>query len=886
METGTELNHYRILGPLGEGGMGQVYRAEDTRLRREVAIKVLPAELAADPERLARLEREAQLLARLEHPNVAAVYGLEESGATRFLVMQLVEGETLADRIAERSLTVDAVIPVALQIAEGLEAAHERGIVHRDLKPANIMVTPEGAVRILDFGLAKGAGPGGEAAGRATDLTASPTMLAPTQAGMILGTAAYMSPEQARGRAVDKRTDVWAFGCVLYEMLVAEPAFGGETVTDILAGIVHREPDLERLPAATPRRLRRLLERCLEKDPLRRLRDIGEARISLERALREPEAPVDGSRPEGEGRLPAWVLGGWAVTAAAGALLLWLLVSGAPDPQRPTNRLPLPPESSLNVFDRIPQLSPDGRRIVYHDGTRLVVRDLSDPEPRPLLGTEDATFPFWSHDSRQVGFIEGGRLWRMGVDRGEREPVSSVGEFEGGWWGEDDRIVFADDFGLWTVPARGGDPEPLLPISEVPAEGLNDLHYPHGLPDGAGVLFRAHYGDVLGAIGVWDGEEARLLLVPSQRDERLDDATYSPTGHLLYTRSGTDAGGAWAVPFDLGTLDVTGQPFLLYPGSTLGGLGADGSLLLVEGLLDFSLELAWAERDGTAGGTFVGGLPVAPPFPRIAPDGERVAVQLLDGGSTDIWLFGRDGARQRVTADPGDERYVAWDPASGRLAYERLDLDGTSSIWLRDPESDTPAREIATGGTPTFTPDGETLVYSAPSVDGNGGVDLWRVDLAGGDPTPLFSAPGDQRLPSLSPDGRWVAYVSLEEGAPYATGRPVVEVRTFPGGVNRRVLSPDLGWAPRWSPDGRDLYFLEPGTGIVAVPVAVPEFGAPEVVVSPTMRGLSGMIIGNEVGYDVHPANGRFLIVGQTAGDSLSRLVLVQNWESDLNARR
>ncbi len=561
-----KLGNYEIIGKIGAGGMGEVYRARDTRLGRDVAIKLLPPAFAEDAERLGRFEREARLLASLNHPGIAAIYGLEQAEGKRFLVLELVPGSDLSVRIAQGPLPLDEALPIARDIADALEYAHEQGIVHRDLKPANIMLTPEGRVKVLDFGLAKAFE---SEDGTDPRLSQSPTVLAssPTVAGVILGTAAYMSPEQARGKSVDKRSDVFAFGSVLYEMLTGRQAFLGDTVSDTLASVLKTHPDAGVLPENTPRAIRDLLKRCLEKDARLRLRDIGEARIIIDQARHagpesEPAAAV-AVPAGGAARFRANLVWGVATLVIATAAFF---ASRAVTPVRrdaPLRKIAIEldeKEHSQSPF-RV-ALSPDGKRIAYILNDRLWVRDLSKLEGVEIPGTEKAEIPFWSPDGEQIGYRVGSTFRRVSASGGNSTVVSNTNEsFTGGSgavWTEDDRILFTTGArGIMEVPALGGDPVEVVPHEDRET----DLHEPDALPGGRGYLFVPHKeeGGPNSIVVFADGKRKTLLTLP---EHRIWTPRYSDTGHVLFRRTPSNV-GIWALPFSLSSLEATGEPFLV-----------------------------------------------------------------------------------------------------------------------------------------------------------------------------------------------------------------------------------------------------------------------------------------------------------------------------------
>jgi serine/threonine-protein kinase len=554
LTSGTRLGAYEILAPIGAGGMGEVYQARDTKLGREVAIKVLPEAFSEDKERLARFEREARLLASLNHPNIATLHGLEESADTHYLVMELVPGETLGERIQRGLIPIDEALPLFTQIAEGLEAAHEKGVIHRDLKPGNIKVTPEGKVKVLDFGLAKAFAE----EGAATDLSQSPTMTREaTQAGVIMGTAAYMSPEQARGKTVDKRADIWAFGCCLYEALTGRKAFGGETVTDVFAAIVRAEPRWDALPPPTPQSIRRLLPRCLEKDPNRRLHDIADARIELETAPAEPSPGVEGATPKK--RLISLALAGLAVGAVIASFVVWNLRPSSP---RPMGRLALTVPAGQRPIGHLWSslaISPDGTHVVYKaregDKEQLYLRPMDRLEAEPIPGTEGAVSPFFSPDGLWIGFFADGQLKKVSIRGGAPQILCEVAVTDTSVprWGSNGRIFIGTDAEITQVSSNGGTPE--LVTAADSEKGEADLLLSDVLPGGKAILFSVWVGGQS-----WD--ELSIVVYSLETGERSvlieggTNARYVPTGHLVYVRSAT----LMAVPFDLARLEVTGPP--------------------------------------------------------------------------------------------------------------------------------------------------------------------------------------------------------------------------------------------------------------------------------------------------------------------------------------
>ena len=658
---GTRLAHYEIVEPIGKGGMGEVYRARDTKLGREVAIKVLPDAFSQNEERLARFEREARLLASLNHPNIATIHGLEESDGTRFLVMELVEGETLQERIAKGPVPVDEALPLFAQIAEALAFAHQKGVIHRDVKPANLKLTPEGEVKVLDFGLAKAFG--SELA--ATASSESPTVTREaTETGVIMGTAAYMSPEQARGKSVDERTDNWSFGCVLYEALTGKVAFQGETISDTIAKILEREPEWEDLPPTIPPSVGVLLRRCLEKDPERRKRDMADARIEIVEALSEP-ATSAASLPQATRRAPALpiiLLAG--VAALLASLVVWNLKT-APPRRVVRFDVSLPPQHRLDTESLWPVgLSPDGEHLVYAADGQLYRRTMDELEATPIRGTEGAHDPFFSPDGHWVGFWTGSDLKKVPLSGGPSQQLCSVAYLTGVVWGPDDILFFSNHENIFRVPATGGEPE--LVISVDLEAGETDISSLEILSDGDTLLFTLHTGR-----GFDNAHVVAQSVKSGERRQLLDGGSnprYVPTGHLLYYRENT----LMAVPFDPNGLEVRGSSVPLVEnvstGEKPGVLSAyfsvfrwgTGSLVYVP---RSDPRLVWLDREGRI--TPLSAERALYLAPRIAPDGRRVAVHMVDSGLAggQIWVLDIErGTRTRLTFDGRVNFGSVWSP--------------------------------------------------------------------------------------------------------------------------------------------------------------------------------------------------------------------------------
>ena len=731
LSPGGRLGPYEITAPLGAGGMGEVYRATDTNLARDVAIKVLPAELAQDPERLARFEREAKLLASLNHANIAHVYGFEhatlaDGTSAHFLAMELVPGEDLAERLKRGKVPVEETLAIAKQVAEGLEEAHERGIVHRDLKPANVKVTPDGKVKVLDFGLAK-AFSGDAASGSSPDLSQSPTLAhTGTQAGLILGTAAYMSPEQARGRAVDKRADVWAFGVVLYEMLTARRPFGGETVSEILAAVIKDEPEWKALPPGLPAAVAGVLRRCLVKDPARRLHDIADARLLLEDTGPEAAAPsptpVRGSRWR---EATAWLLA--VVGIGAAAALAWKRPASRPIEPLTRFAVSLPTDQPLAFLD-VPTLalSPDGRKLALTVSgaagqTMIHVRALDQPETRPVPGTEGGSGPFFSPDGSSLGFFADRRLKTISLAGGPAQNVADAPNGRGGLWAPDGSILFvpAYDTGLWRVSAAGGVAQPV--VSPETGKGERTYRWPVLLPGGRAVLFTAGSTDSPN-----DYDKARLVAFTFATGARrvvvegVNMAAFVAPDTLVYSRAGV----LFAVRFDASRLEVVGQATPVLEGvagdpssgAAYFAVANDGTLAAVRGAgSKVNRRLTLVDRKGVATQ-----LPLAARgfrHPRFSPDGTRLAFTVSSaatgvGRDADVWVYSlSSGSLSRLTFD--GSAYPAWTPAGDRVAYMR----GNQAVFTKSADGTAAEEQLAAAGSDallpgSWSPDGKTLAVS------------------------------------------------------------------------------------------------------------------------------------------------------------------------------
>ncbi len=818
---GTRLGAYEIVAPLGFGGGGEVYRARDTKLNREVAIKVLLAAVTNDPERLVRFSREARVLAALNHQNIAHIHGFEESDGVRALVMELVEGPTLADRIAQGAIRLDDALPIAKQIAEALEAAHEQGVIHRDLKPANIKVRSDGTVKVLDFGLAKALDPAG----------AAPTVsIHATEAGLILGTAAYMAPEQARGKVVDKRADIWAFGCVLYEMLTGLRAFAGAGLSDTLAFVLTKAPDWTALPAITPTPIRRLLRRCLEKDRTQRLADIADARLEIDEVLTAPASDsmtavsvVTPVRPARWQRaLP------WAIAAILGVTCVLVLGRWAPwrttpllTPQRLSVELGV--DGTLPTTDAPFALSPDGTLLGFvartsRSASQLHVRRLDQLTATPLNGTQGASGPFFSPDGQWVAFFADLKLKKVPVTGGAVVTLADAPSPRGGWWAEDGTIVFAPNNrgNLMRVSAVGGQAEPLSML----AEGEITHRFPQMLPGGGAVLYTASTNVNIGA-------DATLVVQRLPSGERTIVqrggyfGRYVASGHIVYIQDGT----LFAMPFDRQRLAVTGPAGRAIDGvisdagrgSAQFALSRMGTLVYLRDEHLFSARpMAWMDRSGT-----IAALRAAPADwsnPEFSPDGQRIAMDIRGGGHSDIWVY--DWARDtltRLTSEGTDAERPVWTPDGGRIVYRSFrsstDPSGNTLSWRRadgmgDAQVLIQSNVVLTPG--SWHPTKKIFAYVATMPASSDDVMILPVegDEAGGwkpgQPTAFLNSVANEAGPTFSPDGRWLAYHSRE------SGRAEVSVRPFPGPGARVIVSSAGGHTSSWSRARPELVFAAP----------------------------------------------------------------------------
>jgi eukaryotic-like serine/threonine-protein kinase len=912
LPSGTKLGPYEITGALGAGGMGEVYRARDTKLNRDVALKVLPEAFAADPQRMARFEREAQVLASLNHPNIAMIHGLEESGSTRALVMELVEGQTLAERIgasarpasgstvpgigAIHELPLQESLAIAKQVAEALEYAHERGVVHRDLKPANIKITPEGTVKVLDFGLAKAMGP--DEISR--DVSNSPTMSAAmTQAGFIIGTAAYMSPEQAKARPVDRRCDIWAFGVVLFEMLSGKKAFEGETVSDVLAAVIMKDPDFSALPETTPPSIQRLIRRCLNKDPKQRLRDIGEARITIEETL-SGSPLITGPLPVGEGgpqerdrvrvppphRVLPWVIAGVAVVALIAVIALWKFSAPSPQASPVLSYIPPPPNTTFRDFGFSPgpvAVSPDGKRLAFsatneNGVTKLYVRSLASKEAKAIAGTEDAAMPFWSPDGSSLGFLADGKLKTVNLGNGNVQILADATEdtcADRGAWSASGTILFTPggcEGPLDKISASGGKPTPATKLESGEVGHMS----PALLPDGRHFLYfslgRGNSGSIwMASLG---SSEQEPVLKNADSPEFAD-------GHLLFSRGNR----IFAQPFDPATGKLSGEATALAEAQQF-SVSRGQVLAFQGGMMEGRLE--WFDRSGnplsTVGPTAIYG------SVRISPDGKHVIGEVDDSqfSSSDLWSYpAAGGPGTRLTFGPGFKEFEAWSPDGKYIAFT-CRQNGKWGICRKPANgSGTEQKLFTLGGSMNFwfavpvvvdwSPDGRYISLNE-YVTKASRTELSVLPLAGNrklfQPAPISAS---QFEGEFSPDGHWLAYFS------YETGRPEIYVVPFPGPGGKFQISQNGGWLCRWDRKGH-LYFLSMGDRLMEATLGF-SGGAVQVKSLQPLFHVDLPSFADPL-FDVSPDGNRFLVITSTGPNASRSIGLLLNWQSKLKGKQ
>jgi serine/threonine-protein kinase len=907
LQPGTRLGVYEILVQIGAGGMGVVYRARDTKLNRDVALKILPDPFASDPDRLARFEREAQVLASLNHPNIAHIHGLEESNGIRALVMELVEGPTLALRIAQGPVPLTEALSIARQITEALEAAHERGIIHRDLKPANIKVRDDGTVKVLDFGLAKLAAPETSGVG-STGLSQSPTLTTPaaTLAGVILGTAAYMAPEQARGKPVDKRADIWAFGCVLYEMLIGRRAFEGDEMTDVLARIIEREPDFGALPATTPPAIRRLLRRSLQKDRKQRLPDIADARLEIDEALTAPASDATSTiavdaQPAWRRALP-WIATVGALTLACALLILWAPWRKAAA-STPLQVSAEPGEGGAFAIQWATEwgsaavLSHDGQALAFvarKDGdptAQLWIRRLDQLQATPLAGTENAHDPFWSPDGQWVGFFANGRMKKIALSGGAAVTLCDAPQPRGGTWADDGTIVFtptaSNGANLMRVSSAGGQPEPLIPL----ARGETTQRWPQWLPGGKAILFTSHST----VSANYDEADIVVQALPDGPRTIVQHGgywgRYVSSGHVIYVHAGT----LMSVAFDLDRLEPHGPPVPVVENvrANPGTAGAqvsvsnNGTLVYLSEGAPAVTPLDWMDRDGKF--TTLRATPALWSNPQFSPDGRRLALELADGKQTHIWIYElpRDIVT-RLTFDAAAEGRPVWTPDGRRIVFTRNSGKGASNLYWQYADGTGQVQRLTDSANnqwpASWHPTGKFLAFVENIPQTTEKVMILPMD---GDDTSGWK-PGKAKpyldtlnkfiaedTPMFSPDGRWIAYVSDESGL------REVYVRPFPGPGGKSQISTGGGNSPTWSRARQELFYGTADSRIMVMPYTVD--GDSFRTEKPRLWSEGRYGQRQDRSFDLHPDGNRFVVGPDTmATTKQDHVVFIFNFFDEL----
>jgi eukaryotic-like serine/threonine-protein kinase len=882
---GTRLGPYEVTAHIGSGGMGEVYRAKDTKLGRDVALKILPASFTTDPERVARFRREAQVLASLNHPHIAHIHGLDEANGTQFLVLELVDGESLDRRIARGPIPLDDALGIARQIAEALEAAHEKGIIHRDLKPANIALTTDGQVKVLDFGLAKAV----ETTAGSLDVANSPTITSPammTGIGVILGTAAYMSPEQAKGRAADKRSDVWAFGCVLYEMLTGRRAFAGEDVSDTLATVLKTTPDWSGLPTDTPPTIRTLLTRSLQKDPARRLPAIAVARFDIDDAFADATGGTPAAGPSrihaGRREWLAWAIAG-AVAVVATGVIGWVSWSREPAPEQQSLQFDIqpPPQGQFTFQQFGTAISPDGRFVVFAARTSatlpsLWVRPLDALTPRELPGTENGNGLFWSPDSHSIGFVSTGKLKRIDLVGGTPQVLADAPDYEGGSWSKDGVILFSTGGVIQRIPAAGGT---VTPVTVLDVARKHRSHrYPHLLPDGRTFLFLVRSADP-----TIEGIYAATLDQPAPGPRLVASdakAVYAPPyagqpGRLLWMHDQT----LMTQPFNIGRMRIEGDPApvvdrVLENNARRAAFWTSNNGLLVyrSGSLQ-NLQATWVSKEGKER------QPVGQANNysdvRLSPDATRIALSVNEVNQ-DVFVFdiGR-GVMSRLTFDAHRDFSPVWSPDGRQVAFTS-DRDGLNQIYRKDAAGGQEER-IQKSSTPQvvldWSRDGRYILYQEQNP--KTGWDLWVLPLEGDrKPIQFLATPFNEANATFSPDGKWIAYTSDESGG----GRNEVYLRTFPYSPGQWQLSKDGGNMPRWRGDGKELFFRTP-SNIFSVTLR----SGPQRVEIDSPRSLFQWL--GPAAWDVPGPGDRFLLLdppGLNEGNASGILTVISNWPATL----
>jgi Tol biopolymer transport system component len=899
---GESVAHYRVTSKLGAGGMGEVFRATDSRLNREVALKLLPEHLASDRERMTRFHREAQVLASLSHPNIAGIHGLEESGGRTALVMELIEGDDLSVRLGRGPIPLLETLRIAQQITEALEAAHDKGIIHRDLKPANIKITPDGQVKVLDFGLAK-ALEGGTALG--PDSGASATLsVAATRAGIVMGTVAYMSPEQASGSPVDKRSDIWSFGVVLFEMLAGQRLFEGETTSHTMADVLRGDIDWTRLPASTPGPIRRLLERCLERDRKRRLQAIGEARIIIEDYLanaspsgsRSIAVPSPATTPAAKSTVP-WVIAAVATVCLLAALgLLWRQRGGGTGlvlrADMKISDTPLFTDVGSSI-----ELSPNATHLAYVVGSgqaqELYLRALNQLDGTKLAegntGGTSPYQPFFSPDGQWVGYVTASEMRKVPVSGGTPLTLCKVTRSRGASWAPDGTIIFAPNpsSGLFRVSAAGGEPQPLTTLDKAKKEATH--RWPQVLPGGKAVIFTSH----IQSTADFDNATIEVLTLATGAQKVLlkggSYGRYVPSGHLVYVSKAA----LFAVPFDLSRLEVTGSPAPVVQnvfwnpteGAAQYTFSSTGVLSYLRGGPEVATyPIVSVDRRG--GTTKLIDEAGAYANPRLSPDGKRLALTVLKDGNFDVWVYDLErGVPTRLTFDDAPETEQVWSPDGQYLAFSS-GREGADNLYRKRADGSGEEERLTKSDNPmwasSWSHDGRSLVFAVMGPNGNFDVSMLTVEDK--KMTPLLASSFREADPAVSPDGRWLAYTSSE------SGRREVYIQPYPAGAGRWQVSDSGGGFPRWARSGRELFYRV-DDGVMAASVEPMgdglRTGKPtRLFTGPFRGGVTGVAMGGNTfaDYDVSADGQHFVMFPSTDVESTNRgiITLATHWFDDL----
>ena len=881
----TTIAQYTIVSKIGEGGMGEVYRARDSKLGRDVAIKVLPASLSENADRLNRFEQEAQAAGALNHPNILVIHHIGLHNGAPYIVSELLEGETLRDKLAGGALPQRKATDYALQIAKGLAAAHEKSIVHRDIKPDNIFITDDGRVKILDFGLAKLTA----TVDKNESQTEVPTRRVITDPGVVMGTVGYMSPEQLKDQPIDHRTDIFSFGAVLYEMLSGRRAFRGNSTAETISAILREDPpDLSETNQTVSPALERVVRHCLEKSPAERFHSASDLAFAIESISsgvttsgQTATMPSVSSPTKGRvwwGNLKLWriVAAGLAVTllAFSAVVLTWFLRQGKPE--LPLRKLDLQVEGLDLSNDYGYSISPDGRTIAYVSKRKLWIRDLDRLESREVANSENSAHPFWSPDSSYLGYVVGKKMWRATRASGESTAIADLPDNISGagsaGWRPDGTIILTTGFsGLLQVQAGGGDVSHLLDVGSDEA----DFHDVSLLPDGRGAIFAVHRSvQGIDTIAVFDGKTRKTLL---QLDgQRLSHPVYSHTGHILFQRRLINP-GIWALPFSIDRLEATGEPFLVVPGAAAPRVADDGTLVFGYSESDAPTKLVWVSRDGSVVNNIQSDpLPFQVPGFRLAPDGKRLIQATRELGKTDFWVVDvTRGTRTRLTFDNHARGwFCSWTPDGQQVLYSSGDSPQSYKVMLKAADGSGEASQLLSAVEVDFSADGKTIIYSA-APQKQQSFDLWFIRREqGATAQPFLAGPKDERSPRFSPDGKYVAYMSDE------SGHFEVYVKPFPEGEGKSQVSVAGGALPIWSRRGDELFYAA-GEDLMVVAVKTKpslSMGQPKKLFTRRLAHADRPE-GLYDSYDVSADGQRFVLL-ETVEEkpATQKLTVIQNW--------